>query len=113
MFKILCLTLVLLNFDSRAIDITFDYQYETEPETSPDLEPMTTPSPSTTTTSLVTTTAMILPIQIETNAPAQRKIDVDLFKSFNDMMKVKKVIFKCLKSIENVIRCSIYLIQYN
>ena len=91
MFKILCLTLVLLNFDSRAIDITFDYQYETEPETSPEPEPMTTPSPSST-MSPTTTTARILITQLETNAPAQRTIDVDLFKSVKDMMKVKKVI---------------------
>ena len=91
MFKIICLILVLLNFDSRAIEVTFDYQYETEPETSPEPEPMTTPSPSTT-TSPTTTTTRVLITQLETNAPAQRTIDVDLFKSVKDMMKVKKVI---------------------
>jgi len=85
MIKILCMIVVLLNYDSRAIDITFDYQYDgSEPEPEISSEPMTTSSPSTTSPS--TTTSRILLTQIETNAPAQRTIDLDLFKSVNGMM---------------------------
>lgn len=77
MIKLTCIVLVLLTYDSKAIE--FDYSYDSSP-----LILETTPSASTS-APLTTGTSMT------TRASGHQDIGVDLFKNLKGILKVMKL----------------------
>jgi len=76
MFKLLCFTLVLLTYDSKAIE--FDYTYDRDPLTTPSPSAQIDPSP----TVEASTTSYDMTKTTDTNT------GVDLFKGLKGLMQV-------------------------
>ena len=76
MFKLLCFTLVLLTYDSKAIE--FDYTYDRDPLTTPSSSAQVDPLPTT-----ETSTA-----SYDKTKTTDTNTGVDLFKGLKGLMQV-------------------------